>query len=120
MFLKTSKAFLDLMPIFLFVMSRLCELTGTKTQFGNNVSHSQRKTRRTFLPNIQSMSFFSDSMKRRFTFKAIASSARSIEKVGGIDVYLLSVKENKLSRFALAIKKVLKKLVIVKNAEGLS
>ena len=34
-------------------MSRVCEICGKKTSFGNNVSHSHRKTRRTFKPNIQ-------------------------------------------------------------------
>ena len=33
-------------------MSRLCEICGKKTSFGNNVSHSHKKTRRTFKPNV--------------------------------------------------------------------
>ena len=34
-------------------MSRMCDIRGKKTVFGNNVSHSHKKTRRTFKPNIQ-------------------------------------------------------------------
>ena len=99
-------------------MSRLCELTGTKPQFGNNVSHSQRKTRRTFLPNMQSVSFFSDLMKRQCKFRAIASSVKLVEKVGGIDRYLLSANDNKLSKSALAIKKMLKTMTLANKSKG--
>ena len=100
------------------IMSRLCQLTGTKPQFGNNVSHSQRKTRRTFLPNMQSVSFFSDLMKRQCRFKAIARSVKLVEKVGGIDNYLLSTNDNKLSKSALLIKKMLKKITLANESQG--
>ena len=99
-------------------MSRLCELTGTKPQFGNNVSHSQRKTRRTFLPNIQSVSFFSDMMQRQYRFKAIASATKLVEKIGGIDIYLISTGDHKLSKPALATKKMLKKTRLANEAKG--
>ncbi|MBR4214095.1 MAG: 50S ribosomal protein L28, partial [Bacteroidales bacterium] len=39
-------------------MSRICTLTGKKLQRGNNVSHSNRKTKRTFLPNLQVKKFY--------------------------------------------------------------
>ncbi|HJD59450.1 MAG TPA: 50S ribosomal protein L28, partial [Rickettsia endosymbiont of Omalisus fontisbellaquei] len=41
-------------------MSRKCELTGVGVLYGNNVSHSQRKTRRRFEPNLRSVKFTSD------------------------------------------------------------
>lgn len=47
-------------------MSRVCELTGVSVQSGHNVSHSQRKTKRKFLPNLQNVSLFSDSLKKGF------------------------------------------------------
>ena len=100
-------------------MSRLCELTGTKPQFGNNVSHSQRKTRRTFLPNIQTVSFFSDLMKVKHKFKAVASSVKIVENGGGIDKYLLSTKNSKLSKSALVLKKTLKKMTLANKSKGL-
>jgi len=40
-------------------MPRRCELTGTRVSFGHNVSHSNRKSSRTFAPNLQSVSLLS-------------------------------------------------------------
>lgn len=39
-------------------MSRVCEITGKKVMVGNNVSHSQRKTKRRFYPNLQRKRFY--------------------------------------------------------------
>ena len=41
-------------------MSRVCELTGKKVMAGNNVSHAKNRTKRRFLPNLQSISFMSE------------------------------------------------------------
>ena len=43
-------------------MSRICELTGKGRQVGNNVSHANNKTKRTFLPNLQNVTLISDSL----------------------------------------------------------
>jgi len=53
-------------------MARVCVITGKKTLFGNNVSHSNRKTRRKFLPNLHKLKFWVPS-KRRFV-KLVVSS----------------------------------------------
>ena len=43
-------------------MSRICELTGKGRQVGNNVSHANNKTKRTFLPNLQNVTLMSDAL----------------------------------------------------------
>ena len=45
-------------------MSRICELTGKGRQVGNNVSHANNKTKRTFLPNLQNVTLMSDSLEK--------------------------------------------------------
>ncbi|KJV57530.1 ribosomal protein L28 [Orientia chuto str. Dubai] len=89
-------------------MSRVCELTGIAVQSGNNVSHSQRKTKRKFLPNLQNVSLFSDILKKTFKFKVAARAMRTLDKVGGLDCYLLSTSDKVLSKSALAIKNIIK------------
>ena len=85
-------------------MSRICELSGKKALFGHNVSHSERKTKRQFLPNLQVMSFFSDTLKKSVPLKVSTRAAKSVENKGGIDAYLLSKGNSKLTPEALALK----------------
>lgn len=63
-------------------MSRVCELTGKKVMFGNNVSHSKRKTRRTFLPNLQTKKFYIPEEDEWITLKVSTSALRNIDKKG--------------------------------------
>jgi len=85
-------------------MSRICEISGKKAQSGHNVSHSEIKTKRRFLPNLQEVSFFSDTLKRSVGMKVCARGAKSVEKKGGIDAYLLSKGSSKLTPEARALK----------------
>ncbi len=91
-------------------MARKCSLTGKAVMVGNNVSHSNRKTRRRFLPNLMVASFFSDRLGKSFSLRVSANAIRTVDHNGGIDSYLLSVADEGLSRDALRIKKQLKKL----------
>ncbi len=86
-------------------MSKRCALTGKTIQFGNNVSHSQRKTRRRFDPNMQSVSLLSEALGQKVKLKIPVSTLRTIEHNGGIDPYLLSTSNLKLTAEAIAIKK---------------
>ena len=63
-------------------MSRVCQITGKKLVFGNNVSHSNKKTRRTFLPNLFDKKFFLEDENRYVKLKVSASGIRLINKVG--------------------------------------
>ena len=46
-------------------MARICELTGKGRLVGNNVSHANNKTKRTFLPNLQNVTLLSDALEDR-------------------------------------------------------
>ena len=91
-------------------MSRKCELTGIGVQFGNNVSHSQRKTRRRFEPNIKIVKCRSELTGREYKLKVVARCLRSIEKAGGFDSYMLNAKAFKMSDNARSIRKEIKKI----------
>lgn len=63
-------------------MSKVCELTGTRPLFGNRVSHSNRKTRRRFNPNLQKKSFFVPETGEWIQIKVTAKALRTIDKLG--------------------------------------
>lgn len=63
-------------------MSRICQVTGRKPSFGNSVSHSQRKTRRRWNPNIQKQRFWVPSEKRWVTLTVSAKGIKTINKKG--------------------------------------
>jgi large subunit ribosomal protein L28 len=90
-------------------MARICELTGKGRMVGNNVSHANNKTKRTFLPNLQNVTLLSDSMEQGFKFRVSTSGLRSVEHVGGLDNWLLKTKNEKLSLNARKVKKEIAK-----------
>jgi len=63
-------------------MSRVCQLTGKRPISGNNVSHSNRRTKRRFLPNLQKKRFFIPETGKWVTIKVSAKAIRIINKVG--------------------------------------
>jgi len=65
-------------------MSRVCEITGKKVMVGNNVSHSQRKTKRRFYPNLQRKRFYIPEEDRWVTLRVSAKAIRTISKIGVI------------------------------------
>lgn len=78
-------------------MSRKCDLLAVGVMSGNKVSHSNRKTKRKFLPNLQSLSFKSDSLGVELNFRVAASTLRTINKYGSIDNFLVNYRYAKLS-----------------------
>ena len=95
-------------------MLRRCELTGKAVQVGHLVSHSNRKTKRRFLPNLVNVTLLSDTLGRRVRLRIAAASLRSVEHRGGLDAFLMKAKADELSSNALTIKRELEK----KLAEG--
>ncbi len=93
-------------------MSKRCPLTGKTIQFGNNVSHSQRKTRRRFNPNMQEISVISEALGQTVKIKMPVSTLRTIEHNGGLDNYLINTSSLKLTPEAAALKRQIKKAVI--------
>ena len=63
-------------------MSRVCQLTGKRPISGNNVSHSNRKTRRRFLPNLHKKRFFVPETGEWITLKVSSNAIRTINKHG--------------------------------------
>ena len=63
-------------------MSKVCKLTGKKPISGNNVSHSNRKTKRRFVPNIQKKRFFIPELDKFVTLRVSTSAMRTINKLG--------------------------------------
>ena len=63
-------------------MSRICQITGKKMMVGNNVSHSKRRTKRRFYPNLLTKKFFLEEENRWVTLKVTAAGVRNINKKG--------------------------------------
>lgn len=89
-------------------MSKTCELTGRTVQTGNNVSHAMNKTRRRFLPNLQTTSLWSDALGENVRFRITAYGIRTVEHGGGLDAYLLKTADEKLSTNAVRVKRRIK------------
>jgi large subunit ribosomal protein L28 len=88
-------------------MSKVCQLSGKKMQYGNNVSHANNKTKRRFMPNLQNVSFLSDTLGMKVRARLSASAVRSVEKNGGIDAYIRNTSDDLLSPKFRRIKKIL-------------
>lgn len=92
-------------------MSRKCELLNIGAMSGNKVSHSNRKTRRRFLPNLREVSFKSNTLGVNINLKVGASTLRTINKYGDIDNFLVNYRFAKLTdvakKYRLKIKRKL-------------
>ena len=86
-------------------MSRICELTGKGRQVGNNVSHANNKTKRTFLPNLQNVTLISDSLEQSVRLRVSTHGLRSVEHNGGLDNWLVKTSDEKLSIKARRLKR---------------
>ena len=63
-------------------MSRVCEVTGKKVMYGNNVSHAHNKTRRRFDVNLQKKTFWVESLKKSVTLTVSTKGLKIIDKKG--------------------------------------
>ena len=92
-------------------MSRICELTGKGRMVGNNVSHANNKTKRTFLPNLQNVTLLSDSLEKGDKLRVSTHGLRTVEHNGGLDNWLVKVSDDKLSLRVRRLKReVVKKI----------
>ena len=85
-------------------MSKRCELTGISPLKGHNVSHSNNKTKRRFLPNLKKVTLKSDILKKNIRLNITNAALRTVDFKGGLDQYLKTVKKQKLSRKAQKLK----------------
>ena len=74
-------------------MSRVCQVTGKGTTFGNNVSHAKNRTRRTFLPNLHYRKFWVESENAWVRLRVSTKGIRIIDKKG-IDVVLKDLRSS--------------------------
>ncbi len=108
-----------LRPSFLFIrkatpMSRRCEITGVGPMTGHNVSHSNVKTKRRFLPSLAEVTLASEVLGQTFKLKITNAALRTLDARGGLDPVLLNARDEALSPRALKIKRQIK----AKSAHG--
>jgi large subunit ribosomal protein L28 len=90
-------------------MSRRCELTGKTALVGNRVSHSNRKTKRRFLPNLLNVTMISDALGRSIKLRISANALRTVDHRGGLDAFLSTAKLDELSPQMREIKRAIRK-----------
>jgi large subunit ribosomal protein L28 len=91
-------------------MSRRCELTGVGPMVGHNVSHSNIKSKRRFLPNLAPASLQSDALGQTFKLRITNAALRTLDFRGGLDAFLLKADDEELSERCLKMKREVKKL----------
>ena len=88
-------------------MARRCELTGKAVQSGNNVSHANKKSRRRFMPNLNTVTLISDALGQRVRMRITSYAMRSVEHRGGLDNFLAKAKDDELSLRARRLKRTI-------------
>jgi large subunit ribosomal protein L28 len=89
-------------------MSRRCELSGVGPLVGHNVSHSNVKTKRRFLPALVPVRLHSDALGQTYSLRITNAALRTVDFKGGLDTYLLNARDEALSPRALKIKRQVK------------
>jgi large subunit ribosomal protein L28 len=90
-------------------MSRRCELTGKGALTGHKVSHSNRKSKRRFLPNLCNVTLMSDTLGRSVRLRISANALKTVDHRGGLDAFLAKAKDDELSVRALDLKRQIEK-----------
>ncbi len=89
-------------------MTRRCELTGVGPMVGHNVSHSNHKSKRRFLPALRTIRIASDALGQAFNLRISNAALRTLDFRGGLDAYLVKADDDQLSPRAQKIKRQLK------------
>lgn len=89
-------------------MSRRCELTGIGPMVGHNVSHSNIKTKRRFLPALNPATLQSEALGQSYRLRVTNAALRTLDFKGGLDAFLIKASDEQLSPRALKIKKQVK------------
>ncbi|MFE9084980.1 50S ribosomal protein L28 [Brevundimonas sp. NPDC003935] len=89
-------------------MSRRCELTGIGPMVGHNVSHSNIKTKRRFLPSLKTVKVASESLGQTFSLRISNAALRTLDYKGGLDAFIVKARDEKLSVAAQRIKRQVK------------
>lgn len=86
-------------------MSRRCELTGIGPMVGHNVSHSNIKTKRRFLPALSPATLQSESLGQSFKLRISNAALRTLDYKGGLDAFIVKARDEQLSIAAQRIKR---------------
>jgi large subunit ribosomal protein L28 len=89
-------------------MSRRCELTGVGPMVGHNVSHSNIKTKRRFLPALKTVSLQSEALGQTFRLRITNAALRTLDFKGGLDAVIVKASDDDLSLRARKIKRQIK------------
>src|ERR1700732_4213354 len=90
-------------------MSRRCDLTGKTALTGHKVSHSNRKSKPRFLPNLCNLTLISDTLGRSVRLRISANALKTVDHRGGLDAFLIKAKDDDLSKQALELKRQIRK-----------
>lgn len=97
-------------------MARICEITGSRTEVGMNVSHSNRHTKRKFRPNLQEKTYASTILGRSITLTLSTRAIRTLDKYNGFDGYMLKVRNVHVRKFFSSNVTKLRNLIVKKSA----
>jgi large subunit ribosomal protein L28 len=78
-----------------YEMARKCQVTGTKPQYGSSISHAHNKTKRRFLPNLQTKKIWVQELNREVTIKLSAKALKTISRNGTSDLAKM-IREKKI------------------------
>ncbi len=90
-------------------MSRRCELTGKGPLAGQNRSHAENKSKRTFRPNLVDVTLISDALQRQFRLRISANALKTVEHRGGLDNFLAKASADDLSERCQKLKREIAK-----------
>ena len=99
-------------------MTRRCELTGKLPMAGQNRSHAENKSKRTFRPNLCRVTLMSDTLKRSLRLRVSAHGLRTVEHRGGLDAFLAKAANDDLSPRCLKLKREIAKIQAETPAEA--
>jgi large subunit ribosomal protein L28 len=74
---------------------KVCDITGKRVRIGNNVSHANNKTKRTFTPNLQKKKFYIPEEDAWITLKVSTTALKTIDKYGISEVFKMMAKGKK-------------------------
>lgn len=97
-------------------MSRTCMITGKTRMSGNNRSHAENKTRRTFEVNIHDTTVYSELLGRRISMKVTSAGLRTLDHKGGFDAFIASTAKTKLDPALRVYKSQITKALAAKQA----
>ncbi|PZQ46545.1 MAG: 50S ribosomal protein L28 [Micavibrio aeruginosavorus] len=97
-------------------MSRRCMITGKMRMVGNNRSHAENKTKRTFEVNVQDTTVHSETLNQKIALRVTAAGLRTLEKKGGIDAFIQGTAKTKLDPALRPYKALMEKKLAKKAA----